>query len=54
MSDNTVKLHRVLKTTPERLYRAFLDAEAMCKWLPPTGSPVGSIRLMQGSGAHSK
>ncbi len=37
MSGNTVKLHRVLKTTPERAYRAFLDAEAMCKWLPPHG-----------------
>jgi len=37
MSGNTVKLHRVLKTTPERLYRAFLDEEAMCKWLPPHG-----------------
>ena len=37
MSGNTVKMHRVLKTTPDRLYRAFLDAEAMCKWLPPHG-----------------
>src|SRR6516165_8594591 len=33
----TVKLHRVLRTTPERLYRAFLDADAMAKWLPPNG-----------------
>jgi len=37
MSGNTVKLHRVFKTNPERLYRAFLDADAMCKWLPPHG-----------------
>jgi uncharacterized protein YndB with AHSA1/START domain len=37
MSGNTVKLHRVLKTTPERVYKAFLDAGAMCKWLPPHG-----------------
>ena len=37
MSGNTVKLHRVFKTTPDRLYRAFLDADAMCKWLPPHG-----------------
>jgi len=37
MSGNTVKLHRVLKTTPEKVYRAFLDADAMCKWLPPHG-----------------
>jgi uncharacterized protein YndB with AHSA1/START domain len=33
----TVRLHRVLKTTPEKLYRAFLDPEAMVKWLPPHG-----------------
>jgi uncharacterized protein YndB with AHSA1/START domain len=37
MSGNTVKLHRVLKTTPERVYKAFLDPGAMCKWLPPHG-----------------
>ena len=34
---NTVKLHRVLRSTPERVYRAFLDADAMAKWLPPHG-----------------
>src|SRR5689334_18935851 len=34
---NTVHLHRVLRTTPERIYRAFLDADAMVKWLPPHG-----------------
>ena len=34
---NTVKLHRVLRATPERVYRAFLDADAMAKWLPPHG-----------------
>jgi uncharacterized protein YndB with AHSA1/START domain len=34
---NTVHLHRVLRTTPERLYRAFLDPDAMVKWLPPHG-----------------
>jgi uncharacterized protein YndB with AHSA1/START domain len=37
MSANTIRLHRVLKTTPEKLYRAFLDAGAMAKWLPPYG-----------------
>jgi uncharacterized protein YndB with AHSA1/START domain len=37
MSTNTVRLHRVLRTTPEKLYRAFLDADAMVKWLPPHG-----------------
>ena len=34
---NTVKFHRVLKATPERVYKAFLDADAMAKWLPPHG-----------------
>lgn len=34
---STVRLHRVLRTTPERLYRAFLDADALAKWLPPNG-----------------
>jgi uncharacterized protein YndB with AHSA1/START domain len=34
---NTVRLHRVLRATPERVYRAFLDADAQVKWLPPNG-----------------
>ena len=34
---NTVRLHRVLRATPERIYRAFLDADALPKWLPPHG-----------------
>jgi uncharacterized protein YndB with AHSA1/START domain len=34
---NTVKLHRVLRATPDRVYRAFIDPEAMVKWLPPHG-----------------
>ncbi|WP_431100904.1 SRPBCC family protein [Roseateles noduli] len=33
----TIRLHRVLKAPPERVYRAFTDAAAMCKWLPPHG-----------------
>jgi uncharacterized protein YndB with AHSA1/START domain len=37
MATNTVKLHRVLRATPARVYRAFLDADAMAKWLPPNG-----------------
>ena len=37
MSTGTVKLHRVLRAPPERVYRAFLDADAMAKWLPPHG-----------------
>lgn len=34
---NTIRLHRVLRAKPERVYRAFLDASAMAKWLPPNG-----------------
>ena len=37
MTTNTVQLQRVLKSTPDRVYRAFLDADAMAKWLPPFG-----------------
>lgn len=37
MSTNTVRLHRIIKATPERVYRAFLDADALAKWLPPNG-----------------
>ena len=37
MSTGTVKLHRVFRSKPERVYRAFLDPEAMAKWLPPNG-----------------
>src|SRR5215475_9777737 len=36
-STNTIRLHRVLRAKPERIYRAFLDADAMTKWLPPHG-----------------
>lgn len=37
MPGNTIRLHRVLAAPPERVYRAFIDAEAMAKWLPPNG-----------------
>jgi uncharacterized protein YndB with AHSA1/START domain len=37
MMPNTVQFHRVLRSTPERVYKAFLDADAMVKWLPPNG-----------------
>jgi len=37
MTTGTVKLHRVLRAAPERVYRAFIDADAMAKWLPPDG-----------------
>ncbi len=36
-STQTIRLHRVLKTTPDKIYRAFLDPDAMVKWLPPHG-----------------
>src|SRR5690606_8791254 len=37
MATNTVRLHRVLRAPAERVYRAFLDGDAMAKWLPPNG-----------------
>lgn len=37
MPTNTIQLHRVFRATPERVYRAFLDADALVKWLPPNG-----------------
>ena len=37
MPGNTIRLHRVLRATPERVYKAFLDPDAMAKWLPPNG-----------------
>jgi uncharacterized protein YndB with AHSA1/START domain len=37
MTTHTIRLHRVLRSKPERVYRAFLDADALTKWLPPNG-----------------
>jgi len=37
MATNTIRLHRVFRATPERVYRAFLDPDALAKWLPPNG-----------------
>lgn len=37
MAGNTIKLHRVFQAPPERIYKAFLDGDAMAKWLPPNG-----------------
>ena len=37
MASHTIQLHRVLRAPPERVYRAFLEADAMAKWLPPHG-----------------
>jgi len=42
---NTVRLHRVLRASPEKVYRAFLDADAMAKWLPPNGF-TGKVHQM--------
>ena len=67
MASNTVRLHRVLKAPPERVYRAFLDPQAMAKWLPPHGftaevhrmdAKVGgewrmSFTNFSGKGSHS-
>ena len=37
MTTHTIRLHRVLRAKPEKVYRAFLDADAACKWIPPNG-----------------
>ena len=37
MTANTIRLHRVLRAAPEKIYKAFLDPDAMAKWLPPNG-----------------
>jgi uncharacterized protein YndB with AHSA1/START domain len=51
-TNNTVRFHRVLRATPERVYRAFLDADAMAKWLPPNGftGKVHSLDAKVGGG----
>jgi len=46
---NTIRLHRVFRATPERIYRAFLDADAMTKWLPPDGF-TGKVHHMEPRG----
>jgi uncharacterized protein YndB with AHSA1/START domain len=43
---NTIRLHRVLRATPERIYRAFTNAEAWTKWLPPNGF-TGKVHQME-------
>src|SRR5438552_6448450 len=42
---NTIQLHRVLRAAPEKIYRAFLDPDAMAKWLPPNGF-TGKVHQM--------
>ena len=53
MGTNTIRLHRVLRATPDRVYRAFLDPDAMAKWLPPDGF-TGKVHEMDAKvgGAH--
>jgi len=53
ISTNTIRLHRVLRATPERVYRAFLDPDAMVKWLPPNGF-TGKVHQMDAKvgGSH--
>jgi uncharacterized protein YndB with AHSA1/START domain len=46
MSTNTIRLHRVLRAAPEKIYKAFLDADAMAKWLPPNGF-TGKVHHME-------
>ena len=43
---NTIRLHRVLAATPEKVYRAFLDPDAMARWLPPNGF-TGKVHHME-------
>jgi uncharacterized protein YndB with AHSA1/START domain len=46
MSTNTVRLHRVLRAPPDRVYRAFTDPDAMVKWIPPNGF-TGKVHLWE-------
>ncbi len=46
MTTSTVRFHRVLRTTPEKIYRAFTDADAMARWLPPNGF-TGRVHHME-------
>lgn len=54
MSTNTIRLHRVLRAAPERVYRAFLDPDAMVKWLPPYGFTGKVLHLEAKVGGTSK
>jgi len=45
MATNTIRIHRVFRAEPEKVYRAFLDPEAMAKWLPPNGF-TGKVHQM--------
>ncbi len=45
MPDNTIRIHRIIAAPPERIYRAFLDADAFARWLPPNGF-TGKVHQM--------
>jgi uncharacterized protein YndB with AHSA1/START domain len=53
-SPNTLRLHRVLRAPVERVYRSFLDRDALCRWLPPYGflGQIDRIDARQGGGFH--
>lgn len=54
MSGNTIRLHRVLRASPDRVYRAFTDADALVKWLPPHGfaGHIDEMDAREGGGYH--
>lgn len=52
MKTHTIQLHRVLRSTPERIYRAFLDPDAMVKWSPPNGFTARVHELDARVGGH--
>lgn len=51
-STNTIRLHRIMRATPERIYRAFLDPDAMAKWLPPNGF-IGRVHQLNAEAGGS-
>lgn len=53
-SSNTVRLHRVLRAPAERIFKAFLDPDALCRWLPPYGflGKIHRIDPREGGGYH--
>jgi len=53
-SSNTIRLHRVLRAPAERVYKAFLDPDALCRWLPPYGylGKIDRIDSREGGGYH--
>jgi len=53
-SSNSIRLHRVLRAPAERIYKAFLDPDALCRWLPPYGylGKIDRIDARQGGGYH--